>query len=111
MLLWRLSMNLDLIYLRSKLAGVAQLVELLTCNEGVARSIRAASLNEATTFVLDRYPSGQRGQTVQKQPPVEKQDGKVGEFREPLGLVSSRAILSQVPLLSCESKKRERCRD
>ena len=40
-------------------AGVAQLVELLTCNEEVARSIRAASL-----YDLGRYPSGQRGQTV-----------------------------------------------
>lgn len=36
-------MNQDLIYLKNKFAGVAQLVELLTCNEGVARSIRVAS--------------------------------------------------------------------
>ena len=43
-------MNSDLIYLKSDLAGVAQLVELLTCNEEVARSIRVASLNEATTY-------------------------------------------------------------
>ena len=43
MLLWRLNMNLDLIYLKNKFAGVAQLVELLTCNEEVARSIRVAS--------------------------------------------------------------------
>ena len=38
-------MNLDLIYLKGKFAGVAQLVELLTCNEEVARSIRAASFD------------------------------------------------------------------
>ena len=37
-------MNLGLTYLKNNLAGVAQLVELLTCNEGVARSIRVASL-------------------------------------------------------------------
>ncbi len=39
-------MNLDLIYLKNNLAGVAQLVELLTCNEEVARSIRVASFEK-----------------------------------------------------------------
>ena len=38
-------MNQGLIYSRNKFAGVAQLVELLTCNEEVARSIRAASFD------------------------------------------------------------------
>lgn len=43
MLLWPLTMKPDLIYLKDNFAGVAQLVELLTCNEEVARSIRVAS--------------------------------------------------------------------
>ena len=38
-------MNPDSIYLKNNLAGVAQLVELLTCNEEVARSIRVASFD------------------------------------------------------------------
>ena len=33
----------NFIYSKNKFAGVAQLVELLTCNEEVARSIRVAS--------------------------------------------------------------------
>ena len=39
-------MNQDLICSKNNCAGVAQLVELLTCNEEVARSIRVASFDK-----------------------------------------------------------------
>ena len=45
-------------YLRNNYAGVAQLVELLTCNEEVARSIRVASFNKVIAGQVPKWPKG-----------------------------------------------------
>lgn len=42
-----------------------------------------------------QVPKWLKGTDCHKQRPVEKQDGKVGELREPLDMQISRAILSQ----------------
>jgi hypothetical protein len=46
------------------MAGVAQLVEQLICNQQVAGSSPIASSIFYLKFFLERYPSGQREQTV-----------------------------------------------
>ena len=53
-------MNLDLICLRNNSAGVAQLVELLTCNEEVARSIRVASFGTSNIWAGTQVAKGDR---------------------------------------------------
>jgi hypothetical protein len=52
-------MSLDSIYSNNKFAGVAQLVELLTCNEEVARSIRAASFGK--NKIIGQVPKWPKG--------------------------------------------------
>ena len=45
-------------------AGVAQLVEQLTCNQQVVRSNRIAGSRQTNVFDVVGWPSGQRQQTV-----------------------------------------------
>ncbi len=44
--------------MKNNFAGVAQLVELLTCNEEVARSIRVASFNKINIGQVPKWPKG-----------------------------------------------------